>query len=101
MVEGGGITPRSSVSDLAGKADCGCVYHAVDGTPCEHDLALVLTSEKDYSKCPASPDGQGRHVADPRSAQQADGVDFVVDYFCKNCGQSGGLVVAEADIDWG
>ena len=25
-----------------GKADCGCYYHAEDGIPCEHDLALPL-----------------------------------------------------------
>lgn len=26
---------------VAGKANCGCVYHAEDGIPCEHDLALL------------------------------------------------------------
>jgi hypothetical protein len=28
-------------SEIAGKANCGCVYHADEGTPCEHDLALL------------------------------------------------------------
>ncbi len=26
---------------LAGKASCGCVYHAKDGIPCEHDLGYA------------------------------------------------------------
>jgi hypothetical protein len=26
--------------DIVGKADCGCVYHAEEGTPCPHDIAL-------------------------------------------------------------
>lgn len=26
---------------LAGQANCGCHYHAEDGIPCEHDLALA------------------------------------------------------------
>ena len=25
----------------AGKANCGCVFHAEDGIPCRHDLALI------------------------------------------------------------
>mgnify|MGYP003394444004 CR=1 FL=1 len=26
---------------VAGKANCGCVYHAEEGIPCPHDLALL------------------------------------------------------------
>lgn len=26
---------------VAGRASCGCVYHAEDGIPCEHDLVEV------------------------------------------------------------
>jgi hypothetical protein len=29
-----------------GKANCGCVHHAEDGVPCEHDLALPLPTGK-------------------------------------------------------
>lgn len=29
---------------IAGEADCGCVYHAEDGIPCEHDKALAANS---------------------------------------------------------
>lgn len=43
----------------------------------------------------------GVHEANPRSATQADGSDFVVDYTCKHCGQSGSVAVPEADITWG
>lgn len=27
-------------NDVVGKATCGCVYHAEEGLPCIHDLAL-------------------------------------------------------------
>ena len=27
-------------------ANCGCVYHAEQGVPCEHDLALADTRER-------------------------------------------------------
>lgn len=29
---------------IAGKADCGCVYHAEDGIPCPHDIELAKKS---------------------------------------------------------
>lgn len=31
-------------------ANCGCIYHAEDGTPCEHDLALRGTPPKTGGK---------------------------------------------------
>lgn len=31
--------------DIVGKANCGCVYHAEEGIPCEHDIALYLGKE--------------------------------------------------------
>lgn len=30
-----------AIRDCVGKANCGCVYHAEDGIPCEHDLELA------------------------------------------------------------
>jgi hypothetical protein len=30
---------ESLLKSLAGRADCGCVHHAEQGIPCEHDLA--------------------------------------------------------------
>ena len=32
-------------SHLSGRANCGCVHHAEDGTPCVHDLGLMSGSE--------------------------------------------------------
>ena len=29
------------LAHLVARADCGCVYHAEQGIPCEHDLALA------------------------------------------------------------
>lgn len=37
---------RAALQVLAGRADCGCVYHAEEGIPCEHDLALALGRDK-------------------------------------------------------
>lgn len=54
--------------------------------------------EKCYAHCKES--ATGLHEADPRSAQQADGTDFVVDYYCRRCHQSGAARVQPADIQW-
>lgn len=51
-----------------------------------------------YEHCHKSKDG--KHEALPRSAQQADGCDFTIDYFCKNCQQSGGVKINPKDIVW-
>jgi hypothetical protein len=32
-------------SKVVAKANCGCVYHAEEGIPCEHDLALLEQNE--------------------------------------------------------
>lgn len=32
--------------DIAGKANCGCVYHAEEGIPCPHDIALAEKSKQ-------------------------------------------------------
>jgi len=29
------------MEDIVGIASCGCVYHAEEGIPCEHDIALA------------------------------------------------------------
>ena len=42
----------------------------------------------------------GEHEAGPRSGSIPDGVDFVVDFTCRHCGQSGGLAVDPRDIQW-
>jgi hypothetical protein len=31
--------------EVAGRAQCGCVYHAEEGVPCVHDLELVAHRE--------------------------------------------------------
>ena len=31
------LNPRT----IAGRANCGCVYHAEEGRPCPHDIALA------------------------------------------------------------
>ena len=33
--------PRIPVPDDYPLADCGCVYHAEEGIPCPHDVALA------------------------------------------------------------
>jgi hypothetical protein len=33
--------PNFADEAIAGKAQCGCVYHAEEGIPCEHDRALA------------------------------------------------------------
>jgi hypothetical protein len=30
-----------TTKDIVGKAQCGCVYHAEEGIPCEHDLGYA------------------------------------------------------------
>lgn len=52
-----------------------------------------------YEHCHKSTDG--KHVADSKSAKQADGADFVVDFNCKLCHQSGSVEVDPKDIIWG
>jgi len=42
----------------------------------------------------------GKHEADPQSATVPAGSEFLVDYTCKHCGQSGSLAVDEKDIMW-
>ena len=32
--------------DIAGKANCGCVYHAEEGIACPHDLELTTNNKK-------------------------------------------------------
>jgi hypothetical protein len=41
--DGQGTVPQTLVGEGsgAGKAQCGCVYHAEDGIPCEHDRELA------------------------------------------------------------
>lgn len=44
LTEGDGVSvsvPADSASHAAPVADCGCVYHAEQGIPCEHDKALA------------------------------------------------------------
>lgn len=52
-----------------------------------------------YLHCQKTVDGQ--HEASGTSAQQVSGNDFTVDYNCKHCGQSGGVLVDPDDIQWG
>lgn len=33
-------------SNIVGKANCGCVYHAEEGLPCPHDVKLWNESQK-------------------------------------------------------
>ena len=46
MPEEWGVIPANNHArqkmdqDIIGTANCGCVYHAEQGIPCEHDLAL-------------------------------------------------------------
>lgn len=54
--------------------------------------------DKCYRHCHESDDG--KHVADALSAQQADDMDFVVDYACIKCGISGSVMVNPDDIMW-
>lgn len=36
-----GFKEAAPVSEIAGLANCGCVYHAEQGVPCKHDLELA------------------------------------------------------------
>ena len=41
------VTPEENaewlqkLKSIAGQASCGCVFHAEDGIPCSHDIALA------------------------------------------------------------
>lgn len=54
--------------------------------------------EDDEEHCSASPDGE--HEADPVSAEQAADCDFVIDLWCKFCGQSGSVTIDPKEIQW-
>ena len=42
----------------------------------------------------------GCHQADPKSARAANSVDWIIDFWCRHCGQSGAVKVDPADIQW-
>lgn len=68
------------------------------------ELGMVPEDYLDDRRCSNSPDG--RHAADPASARGADGAgrnrgtDWLIDFNCLHCGQSGALRVNPADIKW-
>lgn len=37
-----GFAEVVEAQDVAGSANCGCVYHAEEGKPCSHDLGKVV-----------------------------------------------------------
>jgi hypothetical protein len=49
-----------------------------------------------YEEC----DDGGEHEPDGMSFAKADGTEFVVDVWCKKCGQSGAVAIDPKDIDW-
>jgi hypothetical protein len=51
-----------------------------------------------YMHCHKSEDG--KHQANPYSAQAADQLEFAVDYTCKLCGITGGVKIDPNDIYW-
>jgi len=53
-----------------------------------------------WAECASEKATDKKHEPDPRSAQQADKTDFVVDYWCKHCGLSGSVAIDPADINW-
>jgi hypothetical protein len=57
------------------------------------------TSGECYTHCQNTEDG--KHVADPASAQPANGPpDFTIDFNCIKCGQSGAVAINPDDIQW-
>jgi hypothetical protein len=68
------------------------------------ELGMVGEGYRDYSHCPDSPDG--KHRANPATAQpdhdagRNRGTDWIIDFNCIHCGQSGSLKVDPADIQW-
>lgn len=36
-----GVREAAPAPEIAGRANCGCVYHAEQGIPCKHDLELA------------------------------------------------------------
>ena len=55
-------------------------------------------SDEPVVDCTESPDGE--HYPDPLSAQQADGVDLTVDFYCVYCGASGAVRIEPSEIQW-
>lgn len=57
--------------------------------------------EECYEHCQVA--ANGCHQADPGSAQAADSLDWIIDFTCRHCGQSGSisLRIDAADIQWG
>lgn len=53
---------------------------------------------KDYEKCDESKNG--KHEADPASGQVAHRENFIIDFTCKHCGQSGSVAIDPKDINW-
>lgn len=51
-----------------------------------------------YDHCQEAVDGQ--HEADPSSGVAPKMPDFVIDYNCRHCGQSGAVAVNPKDIQW-
>lgn len=38
--DGRPLTSQEILAEIVGKANCGCVYHAEAGLPCQHDVEL-------------------------------------------------------------
>jgi hypothetical protein len=51
-----------------------------------------------YEHCQETEDG--KHEADPTSGTVPAGSEFLVDYTCKHCGQSGAVAVDPKEIQW-
>ena len=50
------------MKNIAGKANCGCVHHAEEGIPCEHDIALAKERGELPDDC--DPNGNPRLPSD-------------------------------------
>lgn len=57
-----------------------------------------MAEDKEWLRCEGAEDG--KHVAHPLSAMQADETAFVVDYRCAHCCWTGSVHVKPEDIDW-
>lgn len=68
------------------------------------DAHMIPADYRDYTRCDPSP--SGRHAADPVSAKAADGAgpnrgtDWLVEFHCRYCGETGSIRVDPAHIAW-
>lgn len=63
------------------------------------EMLLHRDLPHDPAKCRKSVDG--KHHPDPKTGREADGVEWIWDFTCINCGHGGSVHINPDDIQWG